>query len=846
MMVCVDLHYRRAYDLPEKAGEGACPPMANHAMSQDTVVDQRLGHYRIIEKIGAGGMGEVYRAHDQHLSRDVAIKVLPPGTLTDESARKQFHKEALILSQLNHPNIATIYDFDAQQGVDFLVMEYIDGITLSEKVAGRPLPEKKVLRLGVQLAEGLAGAHDRGVVHRDLKPGNLRVTSDGRLKILDFGLAKLWRPVTDSASTESFSETHAMAGTLPYMAPEQLLGEQIDARTDIYAAGSVLYEMSTGQRPFAEAERSQLIGAILRRPLRSPITLNPMLSPELERIIGKCLEKEPENRYQSARELAIDLRRLEHCSETGSSKQDALMEQSTRQVSSHRSMLPLVSAGILLVAIVAAGLWNKYFQRNTRPPVITASIAVLPFADLSPGHDQEYFSDGLAEEILSDLARIPDLKVAARTSAFQFKGKNEDLRVIGRKLNVENVLEGSVRREGTRVRITVQLVKADDGFHLWSESYDRDLKDVFAVQDDIARAVSSALQPKLLAGKSQSPLRALPTTNPAAYQYFLEARYFARMGDRESNQKALDYLNHVIQADARYAAAYALRANLTLDAGGMAWMDYSEAIQRARRDIEKALELDPNLADGYRVLSLIQSLVESNCPAAEITLKRARELAPGDADNLGQSGFVAMCLGHEEEAVELLKQALALDPLHPWWYVRLAQNLRDLGRYKEAEEALGKALDLNQRDDWIHETWGEVYLARGRPQEALAEMEKEPAGFFHDLGMALADHALGRHQESDAALATLIARYPNDCAYQIAQVYAYRGEADRAFTWLERAHRQHDGALMYLKTDLLLKSLHSDPRYAQMLKKLNLPDSRAVNLGNRGTVIDGVSIPVLG
>ncbi len=797
--------------------------MASRASNHDSLVGSELGRYRIAEKVGAGGMGEVYRAHDQHLARDVAIKVLPPGALSDESARKHFHKEALILSQLNHPNVATIHDFDTQQGVDFLVMEYIPGITLSETVAGRPLPEKDVLRLGVQLADGLAAAHDQGVVHRDLKPGNLRVTADGRLKILDFGLAKLRLPVTATAATESLSETQAMAGTLPYMAPEQLLGEAVDARTDIHAAGSVLYEMATGQRPFAEVERSQLIGAILRRLPLPPTTLNFKISPGLERIIEKCLEKEPENRYQTAKELAVDLKRLQHHTETEWSKTAAYMARPVQQWFSHRKRLPASGVALLVLAVIAVGLWYKYF-RNIARPLGPSSIAVLPFADLSPGHDQEYFSDGLAEEILNELAKIPNLRVVARTSAFQFKGKNEDLRLIGKKLGVDNVLEGSVRREGSQVRITVQLVKADDGFHLWSESYDRDLKDVFAVQDDIARAVSSALQPKLLAGKSQSPLHVLPTTNPAAYQYFLEARYFKRMGDRESNQKALDYLNHVIQADARYAAAYALRANLTLDAGGMAWMDYPEAIQRARGDIEKALELDPNLADGYRVLSLIQSLVESNCPAAEITLKRARELAPGDADNLGQSGFVAMCLGHEEEAVELLNQALALDPLHPWWYVRLAQNLRDLGRYKEAEEALGKALDLNQRDDWIHETWGEVYLAQGRPQEALAEMEKEPAGFFHDLGMALADHALGRHQESDAALATLIARYPNDCAYQIAQVYGYRGEADRAFTWLERAHRQHDGALMYLKTDLLLKNLHSDSRYTQMLKKLNLSE----------------------
>ena len=279
--------------------------MASRASAHDLLVGSELGHYRIVEKIGAGGMGEVYRALDQHLARDVAIKVLPSGTLTDDSARKHFRKEALILSQTQSSQFATIHDFDTQQGVDFLVMEYIPGITLSEKVAAGPMPEKEVLRLGVQLAEGLAAAHEHGVVHRDLKPGNLRVTSDGRLKILDFGLAKLWRPVTASAATESLTETHTMAGTLPYMAPEQLLGADVDARADIHGAGLVLYEMATGQYSFADVERSQLVGAILHRPPRSPAALNPKLSPELARIIGKCLERNQTTATSRRRNLPL-------------------------------------------------------------------------------------------------------------------------------------------------------------------------------------------------------------------------------------------------------------------------------------------------------------------------------------------------------------------------------------------------------------------------------------------------------------------------------------------------------------------------------------------------------------
>ncbi|MBZ5549798.1 MAG: winged helix-turn-helix domain-containing protein [Acidobacteriia bacterium] len=480
---------------------------------------------------------------------------------------------------------------------------------------------------------------------------------------------------------------------------------------------------------------------------------------------------------------------------------------------------------LVVLAIVAASIWYRHAQSNAPAVATIASIAVLPFADLSPGHDQEYFSEGLAEEILDHLTKIPNLKVTARASAFQFKGKNKDSRVVGQKLDVADILEGSVQREKNRVRVTARLIKADDGYDLWSESFDRDLKDIFAVEDDIAKAVASALQLKLLAGRSPTTLTTSGTTNPETYEAFLHARYFAHMQDEESARKALLYANKAIQSDPNYAPAYALRAGIELESGGMVFVDYSEAIEKTRHDTEKAIALDPNLADGYRVLSMIQSWVESNCREAETSLKRAIDLAPGDPDNLGLSAWLAMCQGRPEEAVELWKQELLLDPLRPDEYLFLAQSLRDLGRYEEARGALAKALDLNPNQvSMIHEVGGEVYLAQGRPQEALAEMEKEPAGLYRDLGEALAYHALGRRQESDAPLARIISQHTNDGAYQIGQVYAYRGETDRAFEWLNRAYIQHDPGLGWFKTDLKLKSLRKDPRYALLLKKLNLPE----------------------
>jgi TolB-like protein/DNA-binding winged helix-turn-helix (wHTH) protein len=490
---------------------------------------------------------------------------------------------------------------------------------------------------------------------------------------------------------------------------------------------------------------------------------------------------------------------------------------------SHSSILALVVASVLVLVVAAAWIRYKHPQAGGLA-VTTASIAVLPFADLSPNHDQEYLSEGLAEEILNDLAKIPNLKVAARTSAFQFKGKSEDSRVIGQKLNAANFLEGSVRKDINRVRITVQLIKADDGFHLWSESYDRDLKDIFAVEDEIAKAVTSALQIKLRTGKPTAAPPAPGTTDPESYETFLHARYFSHMFDQASAIKALDYANRAIQLNPNYAPAYALRASIILQSGGMVWVNPSEAIEKARRDTEKAIALDSNLADAYQVLSRIQSEVELNCREAKISLERARELAPGDPENLGRGAMLATCQGRPEEAIELRKQELLLDPLQPLEYMNLAQDLRDLGRHEEALVALGKAFDLNPKEGMAHEIRGEVYLNQGRPQEALAEMDKEPEDIFRDLGRALAYHALGQSQESEAALARLISQHRDDAAYQIAQAYGYRGEVDQAFAWLNRAYKQSDPGLMWIKTDLKLKSVHKDPRYAQLLKTLHLPD----------------------
>jgi TolB-like protein/DNA-binding winged helix-turn-helix (wHTH) protein/Flp pilus assembly protein TadD len=488
----------------------------------------------------------------------------------------------------------------------------------------------------------------------------------------------------------------------------------------------------------------------------------------------------------------------------------------------HRKNSVLVTASILVLMVVI-GIWWHKSHPIPATPVNSLSIAVLPFADLSPNHDQEYLSDGLAEEILNDLANVPGLKVVGRVSAFQFKGKSGDLRVIGKKLNVASVLEGSVRKDGSHIRVTAQLIKTEDGYHLWSEAYDRDVKDVIAIQEDIASAVTSGLQLKLRARESPAVHQSPGTSNPEAFVAFLQARYFMRMHDRDSSQRALDLANASIGLDPTYAPAYALRSGILIRAGGMVWRDFTDSVREGRRDAEQAIALAPKLPDGYRAMSEVQANSEANCPAAEVSINKARELAPGDPDTLDYAALLAMCQGRQEEALTLYQRELALDPLRPQQYFHMAENLRDLGRYDEANAALQSALELNPREIWqIHETRGEILLAQGRPQEALAEMEREPAGFSHELGMALAYHALGQHKDSDAALANLTSLWPNDCAYQIAQVYAYRGQVDEAFRWLEHAYRLHDPGLMWFRTDLKLKSLRGDPRYADLLRRLHL------------------------
>ncbi|HTR22546.1 MAG TPA: protein kinase [Terriglobales bacterium] len=803
--------------------------MASHSVGQETVVGQMLGHYRIAEKIGAGGMGEVYRAHDEHLDREVAIKVLSAGTLSDEHSRKRFRKEAIALSKLNHPNVATIHDFDTQAGVDFLVMEYIPGITLSEKLAARPLSEKEVMALGTQLAEGLSAAHEQGVIHRDLKPGNLRLTGDGRLKILDFGLARLRLPVTPSAPTESLSETHTMAGTLPYMAPEQLLGGEIDARTDIHAAGSVLYEMSTGRGPFAEVEDSQLIGAILRKPPLPPTTLNPKLSPELERIIGKCLEKEPENRYQSARELAIDLRRLQ----TGvlSAAPSAVRPIRWSSAKWVGLGLGILASVIVLLFAFNVGNWRERVlgAAGTRP---IESLAVLPIKNFSGDPAQEFFADGMTDALIAGLAQIKAVKVISRTSVMHYKGTNETLPQIAGELGVDGIVEASVVRSGDRVRLTAQLIDARQDRHLWANNYERNMTDVLTLQSELVQAVASEIRAQITPQESER-LKMTRHVDPEVYDTTLRGKAVIEYATHEEQvRQAIELFQNAVDRDPTYAPAWAGlgEALWTLAGTGFEFVAPAEVRNKAIAAADRALELDPNLPDAHNTRALIAVDGEWDLKKAQQHFERALELQPGyAAAHNWYAQMLEFPLKRPDEARQHLDRARALDPLSPWNDINLVAWWSYQGRPEKALEEGERARQRNPTLWVIPWLTGSYRLDLGRTDQAVSEFEvalkllqpDRPAAVLAPIGVAYG--LAGRRADALKILAemeqTSKKRYVSP--YYLAAVYSGLGRMDDAFRFLDQAREQRTPFLVdCTPDDVLSVALRRDPRWKTFIEWL--------------------------
>jgi serine/threonine-protein kinase len=769
------------------------------------MIGQTIGHYRVLEKIGAGGMGVVYRARDERLERDVALKVLPAGLLADEAARRRFRKEALTLSQLDHPNIATVYDFDTQDGVDFLVMQLIPGVTLGEKLAAGPLAEKEISRLGAQMAQGLAAAHEQGVVHRDLKPGNIRVTPDGWLKILDFGLATLRRPEADSATTLTAGDTGVVAGTVPYMAPEQLRGEKADARSDLYAAGVVLYEMATGRRPFAETSGPQLVAAILQQPPAAPSAANKKVSPGLEMIILKALDKEPARRYQSARELGVDLERL--------------TVPTAAPVAVRRRGWPFAAAvlALLLAAVFLYVLWSR------ATPI--ASIAILPFVNASAGApsgpDAEYLSDGITETLIDSLARLPRLTVISRSSVFRYKGREADPQAVGRELKVQAVLLGRMVQRGENLTIRAELVDARDGRRLWGGQYSRRLADLMAIQEELGREISEQLRLRLT-GEQKKTLAKRQTESSEAYQEYLKGLFFYNKRTAAGIRTAIEHFNRAIAKDPSYALAYTGLAqcyNLISAVG----LSPRESLPKLHAAASRALELDDALGEAHIGLASYKAIYERDWAGAEREYRRALQLSPAYATGHQRYSQFLSNLGRFQEALAEAKRAQELDPVSLMISANVSMVYYYTRRYDEALEQCRKTLALDANFGLARLWLGEVYLMKSMFAEAIAELKvvADAPGAAAALGFAYArsgDRAAAQRVLDQMLLERSRGYYP---ASRIALVYLGLGDKDRALEWLSTAAEDREIPVLWVPNPLY-DPLRSDPRFTELLRRMNL------------------------
>ena len=774
-----------------------------------------LSHYRIVEEIGVGGMGVVYRAHDERLDRDVALKILPSGALADELARRRFRKEALALSKLSHPNIATVFDFDSDSETDFLVEELIEGMSLDQMLASGPLSEREIVGLGTQLAEGLAAAHDRAVIHRDIKPGNIRITADGRLKILDFGLAKVLRPaVAPEQATLSASETQTACGTVPYMSPEQLLNGKLDARTDIWAAGCVLYEMATGRRPFV-GSGIEVTDRILHEQLPPPSRLNHRVSAGLEAIILKCLEKDPALRYASAHDITVDLHRLG----TGTVTKALAVPR--------RSFALKVTAALMaMAAILGVAAWLVH-ERSASENKAIHSIAVLPLANLSGDPQQEYFADGMTEALITELSQIRSLKVISRTSVMRLKGTDKSLPQIARELDVDGIIEGSVLRSGNRVRITAQLIYGPSDTHLWAKRYETDLNEVLTLQGEIAQAITNEVSAKVTP-QEQTQLAHARTVNPEAHDLYLKGRYHWNKRTEESLNRSIEYLNQAIAKDPEYAQAYAGLADSFFGLGDLAFSPPNEVFPRARAAAMRALELNPALGEPHATLGSIKYRYEKDWVGAEQEFKRAISLSPNYATAHQWYALYLAVLGRNAEAVIEVRKAQQADPLSLMVQNVAGWVLYYARQYDRAEEQLLKVVDLDPNFPPAHWTLGHVYLQNGKLQAAIDEAQKavtlSGGAPRYIAGLACAYARAGNKLEAQKrveALKELRKRRFVD-PMTIAIVYVALGDNDQAIAWLDRAIEENSAQYLWLKAAPLFDAIRSDPRFNDLLRRVGL------------------------
>jgi len=784
------------------------------------MIDQKISHYRIVEKLGAGGMGVVYKAEDTRLHRFVALKFLPDME-QDAQALERFEREARAASALNHPGICTIYDIGDQNGRPFIAMEFIDGETLRDHIDGKALLLEETLKLGTQIADALDAAHAEGIIHRDIKPANVFITKRGQAKILDFGLAKLVPKGVAGADAEFGGElgdatsiVGIISGTPSYMSPEQVRGDSLDRRTDIFSLGLLLYEMATGRQAFSGKTGGMIIEAVLTRPPVPARSIKPDIPPRLEEIISKALHKDRDLRYQNAAEIRTDLQRLERGADSVHGAMGEVAERVSREARAGNSTRQLRARG----------------ERTSK---IIDSLAVLPFENASRDPEHEYLSDGIAGSLINILATVPKLRVMAQSTVLRYKGRGMDPQTLGRELSVRAVLTGRIVQSGESLRIGTELVDVATGSQLWGTQYDRKPGDIFAIQDEISNEISEKLRLKLTRAEKKR-LSKRQTEDPEAYRLYLKGRHHWDRWTEDGFYKAIEYFQQAAEKDPGYALAYAGLADSYVLLGWNSYVAPKEAFPKAKMAAMRALRLDPDLGEGHTALAAVLWLHDWQWQEAETEFKRSLALNPAYATaNHWYAEFV-MTMGRHVEAIERMKESQALDPLSLIISVAIGWAFYMDRRYDEAIEQLRRTVELETHYPVTYWILGLVLRNTGRYELAISEGEKgvNLSGGSFLMRAALAQ-TLGTAGETKKAIQILeeltrLSQQKYVSPYFVAGIHVGLGEADHAIEYLERAYDEHCHWLIYLHIDPGMDGIRSNPRFQELLRRMGLPLTQGI------------------
>ena len=786
----------------EQAGNFAERPAIDGVTGPPLQRGDRLGQYEVVELVGAGGMGDVYRARDTKLERDVAIKVLPPLFIADATRLTRLTREARVLASLNHPHILTVHDVGDLDGRPYLVTEFVDGGTLTTWTRSDTRTWRQRVDLLAGVADGLAAAHAAGIVHRDVKPDNILVSTHGYAKLADFGLAKLFEGPAGATATspEAVRQTHLgmIVGTIAYMSPEQAAGKPADARSDIFSFGVVLYEVLSGRQPFAGASDLEVLQRVQHH---TPDPLDGEIPPALRMVVEKALEKDPAERYQSMRDMVMDLRR--------SSRQTA----ETRAPATTRSRrgIAMAAAAIALSALGASGVW--WTRPTTTEPRIR-SVAVLPLQNLSRDPDQEFFSDGTTESLISSLAQIHDLDVIARPSVMRYKGTTKTVPEIGRELGVDAVVIGSVQRSGGRVRISAQLIRASTDTHLWASEYERDAADVLKLEAEVARTIAQEIQARLTPEEA-SRLAGARRINPDAREAYLLGRYLLDKIILKDIEQAIPYFQRAIELQPDYALAH---ASLSRALWGLRLNGVKNVDAPMRAAAATAIELDPNLSEAHAAMALI-NVEDWEWAGAEREARRAIALNP-DIDS--PLAIVLHLTRRHAEAIALSEHAVKLNPLSSEAHRGFGNTLFWARRYEDAVPRLKRALELEPRSIAAMTTLGAAYQMLGRPQEALAVFDRTE--FRESPYIAVAYAGLGRREDALRVLNGLVKRGKPFDLQVMAIAYFALGDKDRGFEWLTKAFDQRSGFISAANINPGFGGVRDDPRFKALVARLRLPD----------------------